>query len=107
MKKTVCFILLGILGILFAGVASANSDVGIHKVYTVDDSATPTIGESTDLVSPLTESFIVHVALAPERQILRPLDLGYVDRYLLKIPKHYLLPEKNVILFSEDCNVRC
>lgn len=104
MKKFICLILVGFLGSLLSNVTAATKDYRPDKVLVIDDNDVSKNYYVADLGTVLTEACIItnHDFIAPDIMSIRENELPYCDHYLLKLPVHYLLPEKSKWLTGHE-----
>lgn len=65
----------------------------------------PTIDYSVSMTLEPLESFVFYPGqdiMAAENWVFRQPDVSYVDRYLLTLPNHNLLPTKNIWLLGHS-----
>lgn len=100
MKKVV-YLLACSLSLSVMTSVAANTDVWDDCILTVTDEA-PSI-EAAPLLPTETLTMLINLdGILPEIFGFAPRPVSQVDYYLLKLPKHYLLPTKDIWLLDRS-----
>src|SRR5687768_4318355 len=98
MKKIIYTLLFGLVFLFVGNVAKACEFDPVHYLVKAEVSKIVSVEISAEITAPTPS--LNHLFVLPDRPGVTENRMCYVDNYILKLPKHYLLPEKSEQILS-------